>query len=317
MKEDLLEKLYEELPVNIKPGGQGFKFIKTKDVINRLNRSFEGAWSTEVIMAQKVEQEYVVQVRVSRHDDEGRTLNWHDGFGSAKFYNNAEMGNIYKSAKSKAIKDAAKSFGVGLMLNTGQGGNGNYAQDADATEGTQAVINNTDLPNQGGFTGTTPPPGFQGAETAPQNSPPQGNVPPTPIGGEVVVNNTPPGNASFPPNHTATKETVLAEEPPLPQGLPSMNNAPPQGTQALPPVQNSTNTEAPTPQTPVVEGDMLTAKITHIQKIVFDQRVQASGIPFKEYVNGKFQELGITLDYDFETVDDLLYKDALLVVANQ
>ena len=84
---------------------------------------------------------------------------------------------------------------------------------------------------------------------------------------------------------------------------------------AQPPTQNTGNA-APTPQAPSMNDNMANAKITSIQKIVLDQRMKAKGKTFKEFATAQFAALEHVVDYPFENVDDLLYKDALLIVAN-
>jgi len=308
MDKNILNKLYEELPVSIKPGGQGFKYIKTKDVIDRLNKTFEGDWSTEVIKTDKVGDEYLVEIKVSRLDGSGRVLSSHTGFGSAKIFANAELGNLFKSAKSRAIKDAAKSFGVGLMLNTSKGGN-NYTQPvgdkpANPEKFPSHIPTNSNMQSGNGFTSTTPPAGFMGAETAPILNKTQESVPSmssTPFSGpkEQVM---PEKASNFPPMQAVPEVSKPAEAPQQSSGLPPTGNSP---------IQNTTS-----PQMPVMEADMANAQITQIQKIVINQRAEAKGLTFKEYVTEQFALINHKVDYDFETIEDLLYKDAILIVAN-
>jgi len=300
MKQEVLDKLYEELPVSIKPGGQGFKYIKTKDVIDRLNRVFEGNWATEVNKTDKIGDEYFVEVKVSRLDELGNILASHTGFGSAKIFANAELGNLYKSAKSRAIKDAAKSFGIGLMLNTSKGG-GNYSPSADDNKPANPEKfpshrpSGGPGPDMGGFAQTTPPSGFTGTETAPV-----GHMPSTPFS-EPNVKEVPKAT-SFPPTQAVPEVTTSAEVPTQSAGLPPMGAPTPQ-----------VNTS---PQMPTMEADMANAPITQIQKIVIGQRAETQSQTVKEYIAEQFALIDHKVDYTFETADNLLYKDAILIVAN-
>jgi len=122
MKEKL-DKLYEKFDIRQKPGGGGYKYAVARDVVDRMNRTFEGRWSTEVMSQEVIEDNIIVRVRVCVHD--GEKVFCHDGFGSsqvARFTSGTNqgkainLGNNFKSAKSIAIKDACAKWGAGLYL---------------------------------------------------------------------------------------------------------------------------------------------------------------------------------------------------------
>lgn len=124
MKEDTLNKLYASFDeVKIKPGGGQYKYIKSRDIINRINRVFEGDWSSEVMGSEIVEDNVLICARVYVKDN-GDTF-YHDGYGSsaiARFsYGDNKgkainIGNNYNAARSLAIKDAVKKWGVALYI---------------------------------------------------------------------------------------------------------------------------------------------------------------------------------------------------------
>lgn len=128
MDKELLKKLYE--PFNLKErvgvGGRTFKYVPTRDVVDRMNKVFDGNWSTEVMSDKIVEDQVLILVRVTITDPVSGKLYWQDGYDShpiARYTsgqntgNPIDIGNTYRSAMSKAIKTACSKWGVGLYLN--------------------------------------------------------------------------------------------------------------------------------------------------------------------------------------------------------
>jgi len=127
MKEEIIKELYEtfELRERAGLGGMKFKYVPSDAVIDRMNRLFKGNWSTKVITQEKMDDAVVVRVRVSAFDSETGVWFEHDGYGSSVImrYTAGEkrgeiidIGNAYKSAEAKAIKNACSRWGVGLYL---------------------------------------------------------------------------------------------------------------------------------------------------------------------------------------------------------
>lgn len=127
MKEEKISGLYESFELKERKGlgGMKFKYASVNDIIDRMNRSFNGCWTTEVVSQERVEDFVVVRVRVSIFDADSERQFSHEGYGSsnvARFTsgNNAgqviDLGNAYKSAEAKAIKNACTRWGVGLYL---------------------------------------------------------------------------------------------------------------------------------------------------------------------------------------------------------
>lgn len=126
MHEDIQEKL--EAPFRLKArkglGGKTFKYIPAEDVVDRMNKVFEGNWDTEVRSTEIIEDNILMCVRVHITDKEGNSY-WHDGYASHQLarYSDGinkgkiiDVGNAYRSAMSKAIKTACTRWGVGLYL---------------------------------------------------------------------------------------------------------------------------------------------------------------------------------------------------------
>lgn len=125
MDKELLKKLYLPFTLKHRPGVGGimFDFIPSEDVINRMNDVFDGKWSTRVLSQDVVEDYVLIRVKVSIKD--GYSDISHEGFGSSQIQRFSsgpkkdqllDIGNAYKSAESKAIKNACTRFGVGLYL---------------------------------------------------------------------------------------------------------------------------------------------------------------------------------------------------------
>jgi len=127
MKKELLDGLYEpfELKVREGLGGMKFKYVASTDIIDRMNKLFKGCWSTEVTSHDRQEDFVVVRVKVSAYDEESNQWFSHDGYGSSTIMRYTrgqnkgqiiDLGNAYKSAETKAIKNACSRWGVGLYL---------------------------------------------------------------------------------------------------------------------------------------------------------------------------------------------------------
>ncbi len=131
MNEKILEELYK--PFNLKarkgPGGKTFQYAPTSDVVDRMNKTFKGDWSTEVRSSEIIEDQVLICVRIYVKDPSGNISDshsyWHEGYSSQHLarYTFGEkkgqiidLGNSYRSAMSKAIKAACAKWGVGLYL---------------------------------------------------------------------------------------------------------------------------------------------------------------------------------------------------------
>jgi hypothetical protein len=129
MDTDVLKEL--ESPFKLKAregvGGKVFKYVPSEDIVNRMNKVFEGNWSTEVMSSEIVEDNVLMCVRVyvSVNTQANSEVYYHDGYAShplARYGGGAnqgkiiDVGNSYRSAASKAIKTACTRWGVALYL---------------------------------------------------------------------------------------------------------------------------------------------------------------------------------------------------------
>jgi hypothetical protein len=127
MKDEILDKLYK--PFDLKErqglGGMTFKYVSSNDIIDRMNKLFAGCWSTIIMDQEKMEDFVLVRVKVMVYDKETERMYEHEGYGSGKImkYTSGakkgeviDVGNAYKAAEAKAIKNACSRWGVGLYL---------------------------------------------------------------------------------------------------------------------------------------------------------------------------------------------------------
>ena len=130
MKKDVLDALAK--PFNLKKreglGGKVFTYVASEDIVDRMNKIFEGKWNVELRESQVVEEQLLVLVRVSVIDEETGNLFLHDGYASYPIFRFTsgqnkgkiiDIGNSYRSAMSKAIKTACSRWGVALFLEDG------------------------------------------------------------------------------------------------------------------------------------------------------------------------------------------------------
>lgn len=127
MNKDIMKALYEPFEVKERRGvgNQTFKYVSSEDIVDRMNKVFQGDWSTEIREEKVVEDQVLMCVRVYARDAESNHEFWQDGYAShplARYTSGQnqgkiiDIGNSYKSAMSKAIKTAVAKWGVGLYL---------------------------------------------------------------------------------------------------------------------------------------------------------------------------------------------------------
>jgi len=141
MNKKVLEEL--ERPFKLKArkgvGGKIFKYVPSEDIVDRMNKIFEGNWNTEVISSKVVEDNVLVCVRVYVTDNTNNKVYYHDGYSShplARYTSGInkdkiiDVGNSYRSAMSKAIKTACTRWGVGLYLEESSNDSNEVTSDA-------------------------------------------------------------------------------------------------------------------------------------------------------------------------------------------
>jgi hypothetical protein len=304
MNKELMSLLYAEIPVSIKPGYGNYKYVKTKHVLDRLNDVFQGNWSCTVLKYELIGNELVIWVRVEVFDTEHKRVLCQDGFGSAKKFDKVDLGNIFKSAKSKAIKDAVKSWGVGLDI--------------------EGVASNTKSSTQP--TGSAGPSGPPSPGTA------------GPAGGPTGVSNPgstmpPGGQASMPSGPSGMSTGTSQGMPPGPSPISSVQESVPEPTKVpeQSPVLEETTGQLPSfslPETGRVSAGSDTGgaanEVTHdtsdmpatlVQKTAIMSKLEALGIPFDTYIQEAYTKLGIDTSNLPKDIDELTYKSAMALAS--
>lgn len=283
MKDEVFNKLYDSFELKEREGlgGMKFKYIASTDIIDRMNRTFKGKWSTEVTSQERQDDFVVVRVKVSAYDEESKTWFSHDGYGSSTIMRYAggqkagqiiDLGNAYKSAEAKAIKNACTRWGVGL-----------YLEGASEDEGAHVA--------------TTPPGG--GPES------------PSPMMQPTLDNITPP---PFPENNG---DPIPAVAPPVPEMPPAEE---PKAKEAAPPVPETAPVETPpVQQNNVTQEDNGPKNITDVQKVAIQGLLQIKAAMFADIPeNERFGKLvsdalGRTDDLP-SSPEGLSYQDAVAVI---
>ena len=118
MKREILEQPFDQKYIKQRKGNYGatLDYIETHVVIQRLNDSFDGNWSFEIVEWTQLEDEVVVLGRITADGISKQQ------FGSSKVTRakgsdvSISIGDDLKSAASDAIKKCATLLGVALHL---------------------------------------------------------------------------------------------------------------------------------------------------------------------------------------------------------
>ncbi len=304
MNFDAITKLYEQMEIHQKPGGGGrtFPYVKSSDVFDKMNKTFSGNWSTRVFYQEIRDKDHIVGVEVSVASDPSNSTALgvvsQVGFGSAlRRYDSDETGNLFKSALSKAIKDACKKWGVALSL---EESTTNISDSAPVT-----------------------PPSFP-------NSPAPTTVPNTMPGMPSTLPSQPPVT----PNHQSPSSDYTPTPPNPVNGPPMPSNNPPAGLPKVPfaeerfepPVSSSsvpTNPSPPTgggmPQMPTMPIPNTEAEgfISDVQKVALNTVIQYKMPPGMDYnglVVASLNHRGLPVPEVIPDKDSLTYQQAVAVI---
>ena len=117
MNRELLEKPFDKEQIKQRKGNFGdmIDYVETHTVIQRLNDSFDGQWSFEILSQESTAGEVIVLSKLTA-DGVSKTQ-----FGSNKITTSKQgevisMGDDWKAAGSDALKKSASLFGIGLHL---------------------------------------------------------------------------------------------------------------------------------------------------------------------------------------------------------
>jgi len=233
--------------------------------------------------------------------------------GQTIFDPNAQSGplsNIYKSAKSKAIKDAVKNWGVALFLDdddsqSSDPSNSSPSSNPYMTTGDPVMPTVVNAPTEN-VSIPTPTPASVSAPnlTVVPNITPPNNVPTSNTSTPAVATNVPPANTpsannlpSVPPAETSSMPTptnVAINTGGAPTGLPSMGVSTLNGNSS--------------------DGDTKLTKITNVQEVAIQSKLDHKSLDFASTVKEMFESTGRDASIAPTTLKDLSYQDALGMV---
>jgi len=309
MRQEILDFLYQPFEVHTKPGKGQFKFIESRDVIDRMNKAFSGNWSSEVINSEIIEDNIVVWARVYILDPETNVFFKQDGYGSSPIQRftygenqgkPVDLGNSYKSALSKAVKAACARWGAGLFIDEGDSSE-NFTSNppvVPVAQNSQPVIPAI--------------PGVPLMPAAPAPAIPTGpTIPVIPVS-QAVPQSTPPAvvDAPVPPIPAAVGESSV---PPSPAAMPSVPEPQQQKNPGVSipsfPQNNIKESEGYSNPIPVVPspggGGALMGTVaksddktppTNIQKAALEGLVTVRNFNYRELAEAAFEANGLSKD---------------------
>ena len=299
MDENKLSQLYAPFEVKARPGqgGQTFKYVPSDDIIDRMNKVFAGKWDTEVISSEIVEDQVLIHVRVSVEDDDKKY--YHDGYASqqiARFSQgprqgqSIDIGNVYKSAMSKAIKTAVAKWGVGLYLDEKHENSGGFG--SNPVEG---------FPYS--ETAPSPPQGTPQAAAAPPQGPPPQSSNPFETSGAGMPASTPTTNSTNPfgapestTAQTPAQQSVQSDSPF--ESAPATDAAP---SMPAPPASFDTNTGG---------GQAASEKLTDVQKTAIESSMEAHNMDFSRLIAEALPDV----QNPPATIDEVTYEQAIRLI---
>jgi hypothetical protein len=298
MDNSILVELYKQFPNVRERRGQGnktFKYVASNDIIDRMNRVFQGNWSVEVIAAKELDTDVLVHVRVTVFDQQpnGPVMGYvQEAFAShplAKFSTGdkqgqvIDRGNSYRAAHSKALKAAVARWGVGLYM------------DEEGEEGES---------HSSTFTASPP-----AADPSKGNSPFPTGIPTftTPVfpAPATPLPNTPPsvGKQALP-----VQEKLAATPPPFTVPKTAVPSKP---AEVSPPVAQVQSGSEDRWAAPVVEPPKEMKEpeyLTDVQKVALETILQMNGLKYDETAR-KVLETN-----DFPPIEKLLYMQAVKLI---
>lgn len=286
-----LDRLYEELPLKERKG-QGnmvFKYIANEDVIDRMNKVFNGNWSTAVKHKEIVEDQVLVEVLVTAENIDTHMLYSHTGFGSQQImrYKDGtnsgkiiDISNGFKSALSKAIVSACTRWGVGLYKETWGAGPVGVSN----TPNTPAPMPNVPVNTNPAPVSPTPP---MPSSPAPVNTPP--TPPPT-----FTVPTAPNMPVS---NSVSVAQTPVENNPVIPPPAPN------------PPV---VNTVPSTPEVPFTNQNEDLTGFSDVQRVALNGILNMRGIKYEDLAKEAFEAKGI--NKPIPPKESLNYEDAVVII---
>lgn len=280
MKNEALYRNFENIPTRRGRGGS-YPYVRWQDVADRMNEVFGTDWSSEVMFQDVIGANVIVRVRVTIIDPVKGVFFTQEGFGGAPNDASTEAGTPFKSAYSKALKDACKKWGVGLYLD----------EDDDAVGTTSSAPSSV-------------PPGYMGKEIG---------VPPTP----PIMKDDPGVFTPTPP----TPPTPNKVEEPVSSGKAEAPFPPtPKGGMPLPPgvaMGGMSKAETPVPPTPISKAGVINTGepdyISDVQRAALQSILSIKGAEYEPLAKEAFEFNGLDIS-PIPAPDKLTYQEAVYVI---
>ncbi len=286
---ELLYKSFDNIPTRKGHGGV-YSYIRWQDVADRMNEVYGQCWGSEVIYQEIIDNNVILRVRVTITDFETGKVYYQEGFGGASNDSRLEAGNAFKSAYSKALKDACKKWGIGLFIE----------EDGIGISSTE-IQNSDTLPPSPPASEPLPP--FNIPTSTPKSSG-------TPMSLPEGVSMSSLGASKSMPERQQAKFTST---PPIPSVRPSTIPIPP-----VPTVPTDSIPSVPPVSTPsIIDKSELTEEsgpeyISNVQKAALQSILNIKNVEYEDLVKKAF-ELN-NMDKEVPTPDMLTYADAVCVI---
>ena len=292
MNREILDKLYASFELRERKGlgGMTFKYIPSDSIIDRMNKTFDGNWSTVVSSQEVIEDSVLLRVLVSVLDPETNAQFSHEGYGSSSFkrykdgFNKGQIidvGNAYKSALSMAIRNACARFGCGLYLEGDPENVENVPVDSNVPENLPPSNFST---QKGPAVMPTPPPTFTTPETSKQES-----LPPIPA----------PKQESLPPIPPLSKEPK--------------NSGPSNSGPAIPSIPPAPVTGNKSPSVSEMNFNTSEDGLSNVQEAAITALVDTKGLDYVELASEAFADAGLKFD-KIPEMKDLKNSDAAVII---
>lgn len=258
------------------PGGT-YSYHKGSDVIKLLNEAFGHSWSSERIEEKEQDDQVLILVSLSVMSQTGDLI-VHHGYGSAEIKRHTttkkiiNLGNVYKSAFTNALKKAAEQFGIGL---------GEEDEDEDTT---------STSPRASG-----PPAGPRPTPTRPPTARPSMKSAPMPMGASSRPSMArpaalPPRQNSAPPAQQSLRSAAVAAvgAPSRPPTNPTPMATPDLGNQTISDTQKKALRNLATMKKRT-ELDLVQGALPNAGKTSFDELLKSEAIEVIKHANSLSQ----------------------------
>jgi hypothetical protein len=315
MDTEIMGMLYKPFALKERKGHSNmtYKYVANEDVIDRMNRVFNGCWSTKVVHKEVIDDQVLLEVRISVYDPTTSKMFIHTGFGShpiTRFTSGqntgraVDIGNSYKSALAKGIVNACTRWGVGLYKESDEDTETSYLPDIPTQEMpgppqvptpvSQPIVPRPNTPN---IPNIPVPPNVPVPKPAMPIKTPSAAVPPSPAPVKEVT-------VEFPP--PVVRDQQVAADITITQAVPEMPKIPAPGT------TNSTPAP-PTPDLPFsVSQGLSEVGINNVQRVALNGILSMNNVTYEDLATEAFRASGI--DKPVPPKESLKYDDAVVII---